>query len=290
MKSIFKWMIICFTVAVILPGCQTSENASPESSGEEAVKSVLYTTVVKYTKEKDSDQDYLEIAQRSQKLFPLLEKRVKAFCVNAYNYQDIDGEGTPVYEMNTLHYPIEFDPNGHTIEVSRNYFEFFPAETADGTALQEQLSGDENTLVLLVPEKLKAQEKEVIKAQRERFYFEKVEAANEINKAAGISERIRLTQDDLELRIVYMKDGQRYQLLRPDLITEEDGCVVDPIVRIYSSQTHCNYAHSLLSQWTYFFADTDDPEKAFEQIRPDVNACKAEESFQKVKALFGEAE
>lgn len=55
------------------------------------------------------------------------------------------------------------------------------------------------------------------------------------------------------------------------------------MVEVYTGNVHCNYAHSLLSQWSYFYADTDDPKEAFELLRPSVEACGAAESFQKVE-------
>ncbi len=42
--------------------------------------------------------------------------------MDAYNYQTVDDEGTPLYTMNTPEVPIEIAPAGMSIQVSREYF------------------------------------------------------------------------------------------------------------------------------------------------------------------------
>ena len=101
--------------------------------------------------EDESDAKYLEIAQRSQKLLSLLEEKTGAFVMDAYNYQTVDDEGTPLYTMNTPEVPIEIAPAGMSIQVSREYFKWNPIETEDGLELEKQLVLDDLTLNLLVP-------------------------------------------------------------------------------------------------------------------------------------------
>ncbi len=283
MKHAEKLLFVLLPVFLLLAGCAAGKAPSSSPAAEPENTETLYATMIQYGGEDESTAAYLKIAERSKKLFPLLEEQVGAFSVNAYNYQTMDEDGTPLYTMNTLHYPIEIDPNGYTIEVSKNYFRYFPVETVEESPVENLLAEEDNTLNLLVPEQFRDQEQDIIKAHRERFYFEKVEAENEYNKSAGRPDRLDLRAEDLQINVIYVKDGQRYCLLRSDCAMDTGGWVTDPIVRIYTSNTHCNYAHSLLSQWTYFFADTSDPEEAFERILPAVKACGAEESFQKVQ-------
>ena len=56
-------------------------------------------------------------------------------------------------------------------------------------------------------------------------------------------------------------------------------------IRDSTGNIHCNYAHSNLSQWTYFYYDETDPEKAYEELQPYVEQCGAEESLQSVKQI-----
>lgn len=282
-KGIKKLLPSLLAAAVFLAGCGAGQGQGSEQAAEG--KKTLYATIVHYSGEDESFADYLEIAKRSQKLFPLLEENLNAFVMNAYNYQEIDEEGTPLYEENTLHYPVEIDPRGRAIQVSRNYFQLHPVETANGAPLEEQLKLEENTMNLLVPEHLREQETDILSAWREQFYFEKVEAENTYNQEAGITDRLELSPEDLEIHIIYVKGGQKYFTYRSDCAVKTDSWITDPIVELYTANIHCNYAHSNLSQWTYFPAGTNSAEEAFAEMRPFVQECGAEQSFQKVEPV-----
>lgn len=86
------------------------------------------------------------------------------------------------------------------------------------------------------------------------------------------------------MNVIYVEDGQRYPVYREDIVSE-DGFITDPVVQVYTGNIHCNYAHSNLSQWTYFYSDSGDPEKAYEDIRPYIAQCGAGESLQSVKRV-----
>lgn len=246
----------------------------------------IYKTVVQYTGENESTTQYLEIAERSAELFPLLEDNVGAFVMEAYNYQTIDDEGTPLYEMNGMDYPQEIDPAGQCIRVSRNYFQHNPIETADGSDLIEQIIYDDLTLNILVPEKYRDMEEQMIEAYRENFYFEKVHATNAYNEMAGIDTVLDIPEESLNVNIIYVKDGQRYFTFRSDCAVLTDNWITDPIVQIYTSNVHCNYAHSFMTQWLYFYSDAENAEGAYQDIEPYVKQCGAENSIQAVASLY----
>ncbi len=273
MKKTALCLALCLC-ALVLFGCQKGG----EKSGQH-----LYTTVLKYSGE-DDPQTYLEIAKRSQELLPLLEENAGAFVMNAYNFQDIDGEGTPLYEMNRMDLPVEIDPAGYCVSVDKNYLDIHGITTGGGIPASESLVIDDRTQNILVPEKYRDREQDIIEAYRSRFYFEKVEAENSYNEDAGLGELLGLNESDLTVNIIYVKDGQKYPVYREDIICE-DGSITDPIVQVYTGNIHCNYAHSNLSQWTYFFSDKKSPEEAYEALRPYVEQCGAEKSLQSVKLI-----
>ncbi len=282
MKRFKKLLPPILAAALFLSGCGADRE---QSTNFNSAGKTLYATAIQYSGEDESVEAYLEIAQRSQKLFPLLEENLGAFVMNAYNYQDIDGKGTPLYEENRLNYPVEIDPAGWTVQVSKNYFLLHPVKTTEGKPVEELLKLGENTMNLLVPESCRAQEAELLSAWREHFYFEKVEAENSYNQQAGKTERLKLSLEDLEIHIIYVQDGQRYFTYREDCAVETGGWITDPVVEIYTSNIHCNYAHSNLSQWTYFAADTENAQEAFAEMLPFVQECSAEQCFQKVEPV-----
>ena len=285
-RNITKFVAVMLSVALFLFGCgKHNENVEDDNDSRWRECKQIYTTVVQNSGEDDSTEKYLEIAERSNRLFQLLEKNVGVFVMDAQNYQDVDGEGTPCYEMNGQKYPVEINPYGQSIRVSKNYFKFNPIQTLDGSNLIEQIIYDDLTLNVLVPEKYKQMEEQIIEAYRADFYFQKVTAANDYNEMAGIKARADISEEELKVHIIYVKDGQRYFTFRQDCAVKLDNWITDPVVQIYTSNVHCNYAHSFMSQWVYFYSDSDSEEGAFEDIQPYVKQCGAESSFQKVYAI-----
>lgn len=280
----------CMMAFLLLSGCEKVSGGDPASvsnSKWEECKN-LYTTVVQYSGEDDSTEKYLEIAERSQKLLKLLEENEEAFVMNAYQYQSIDEDGTPLYTMNGSSYPVEIAPNGQCIQVSKNYFHFNPIETADGSALEEQIVYDDVTLNVLVPEKYREMEPQIIEAHRADFFFQKVTAENDYSEMAGMEKRSDMVESDLKVHIIYVKDGQRYFTCRTDCAAQTDNWITDPVVQVYTHNIHCNYAHSAMSQWVYFPSDAANEDGAFAVIQPFISQCGAENSFQKVKSVYKE--
>lgn len=109
-------------------------------------------------------------------------------------------------------------------------------------------------------------------------------AENSYNEDAGLHERLGLREEDLSVNIIYVKDGQSYPVYREDIVSE-NGCITDPIVQVYTGNIYCNYAHSNLSQWAYFYSDCEDPKDAYEVLRPYIEQCGAGESLQSVERL-----
>ena len=143
MRKRLTWAAL-LAALLTLAGCAGKEPAEPKWEDP------LYRTVVYNSGEDESDAAYLEIAQRSQKLLAVLEEKAGAFVMDAYNYQTVDDEGTPLYAMNHPEVPIEIAPAGMSVQVSREYFKWNPIETADGSELTEQIVQDDLTLNLLV--------------------------------------------------------------------------------------------------------------------------------------------
>ena len=124
MKKILEWTAL-LAALLALVGCTGKEAEEPR--WEES----LYRTVVYNSGEDESDAKYLEIAQRSQKLLSVLEEKAGAFVMDAYNYQSVDDEGTPLYTMNNLEVPIEIAPAGMSVQVSR--------EISNGIPLKQRM-------------------------------------------------------------------------------------------------------------------------------------------------------
>lgn len=285
MTNRLKFMALILLVLLSVTAC-SHQTSSKEQDEKWSDYKNFYTLSVHNTGEDESAEKYLEIAERSEKLFPLLEENVGAFVCDAYNYQSVDDDGTCLYTMNGLDYPSEIDPNGQSIRVSKNYFQYNPIETVDGSDLIERIIYDEFTLNILVPEKYQNMEEQIIEAYRENFYFEKVQATNDYNEMVGVNTILDVPEETLGINIIYVKDGQRYFTFRSDCAVPTDNWVEDPIVQIYTSNIHCNYVHSFMTQWVYYYSDKENANEAYEDIKDYVQNCGAADSIQKVLSVY----
>lgn len=286
-RHFFKIMAAVLGLTLLSAGCSQKSGGNSNAGQRNCWKDCkgIYATVVTYSSEDDT-KEYLKIAERSERVLRLLEENVNAFVMDAYNYQSEDDDGTPLYKMNELQYPVEIDPSGQSIRVSKNYFNFNPIETADGSDLSEAIIYDNVTLNILVPEKYRPMEEQIIEAYRKAFYFQKVTAAEDYNALAGIDEQVDISEDDLNIHIIYVKDNQQYFTFNAECACQTNNLITDPIVEIYTYNIHCNYAHSFMSQWVYFYSDSSTEKSAFAEILPYIKECGAEASFQKVYSIY----
>ena len=270
-----------FLVSLALAACTPAPSQQAKGTDSQGI----YATTLHNSGEDESTAAYLAIAQRSQQLLAQLEAHTATFVMDAYNYQSIDDQGTPLYTMNAHDLPVEIAPNGHCIRVSPNYFAQNPIETADGAPLLDQLVQDPRTLNLLVPEQYRSQEADLLAAHLADFYFQTVTATNDYNEMSGQPERLSLTPADLSIHLIYVKDGQRYFTYRADCAPQTGNWITDPVVQIYTGNIHCNYAHSILSQWCYYPSDATSPEAAYQELLPYITACGAQASLQQLDPI-----
>lgn len=106
MKKLLCYITCIAFVVMIFAGCQNKSQM--EENPNVGKTENIYATSVKYTAENEGTQSYLEIAQRSDALFRLLEENADAFVMDAYNYQAIDDSGKMVYTENKLSLPISY--------------------------------------------------------------------------------------------------------------------------------------------------------------------------------------
>ena len=72
---------------------------------------------------------------------------------------------------------------------------------------------------------------------------------------AGLGTMLDISEESLNINIIYLKDGQNYFTFHSDCASTTDNRIVAPVAMIYTSNIYCNYAHSIVSQWLYFYHD-----------------------------------
>lgn len=274
--------------AMLLAGCGAEPPPSSTPSVTSAVPlkqpaTYLYRLKMENTGESTNSETELQHLERSQKAFEELEEKCDLMLMDAYNYH-ADGEGTPRYAQKTLQYPAEIDPNGKCIRVNDCYLAEHPVETVGG---QELEGYSDTTLFLLVPEKYRRMEADILKAYQEDFYFEKVTMENGYNGMASRPERSTLTMDDLTVHITYIKNGQKFYTYRPeDCAVKDGGWVTDPIIKVYSGNIHCAYTHNFLFERScYFGSEKATPEEAYQEILPVLTQTGMQKNIQQVELV-----
>ncbi len=280
-----KFAVVIIFISIIIIICTLFLNNKNKTSSKWEKYKNFYTTVVHNTGENESSKKYLTIAKRSEKLLPLLEEKAGAFIMDSYNYQDIDENGTPLYEMNNLKYPKEIDPNGESIRISKNYLKYNIIKGVNNKPIENQMIYDDLTLNILVPKKYKSKEKQILKAYKDNFYFEKVTAENDYNKMADIKERMDIKKNDLKINIIYVKDGQKYFTFNKESASKTDNYITDCIVQIYTHNIHCNYAHSFLTQSTFLYSKKENEKEVYNDILIYLKECNAQKSVKRVVSL-----
>lgn len=247
----------------------------------------LYKTSINYTGQAEDEAYNISLSEKMKDFLHDMEEKHNGFVMDAYNYQYVEEENDYVYNLNELNnVPIEISPNGYSITVSKNYFKYNPILTAKGEAIDSLIQYDDNIQNILVPEKYADKENEIIKAFKEVFYFEKVEVDNIYREKLGL-ELNHSKLDDLKINIIYVKDNQNYFTFDNEISPKTNNFITDPIVTIYTENTHCTYAQAYLTQNFYFTEESlKDENGAITSITPLVKKHNLENSIKKVESVY----
>ena len=107
--------------------------------------------------------------------------------------------------------------------------------------LQVSLKVDENCMNLIVPEKYKELEKNIIEEYLEYFYYVAETVPNYYNEELG---RELIYLDGLEVNIIYVKNNQKYFSYNFDSGVKDNNFIIDPIVIIPNELFDSSYFYS----------------------------------------------
>ena len=211
------------------------------------------------------DYEQIELAQRLMLLFDVLEDEMGAFICDTWNYQVIDGKPRYEYNLYEEYAPVQIDSYGQSIRVSEGYFIHNPIETSDGSNLLDGVIHMDDTMNILVPEQYRNLEEGIIRAFRERFYFDKILVENIYNERQG--EPLNTTEEsELNINIIYVKDGQSYFAYNRDIATKSSNLITDPTVIIYTPNFHPIQIHAMMTRGIFVFDEDRDIESLYKSI------------------------
>ncbi|TBX38949.1 hypothetical protein [Bacillus thuringiensis] len=220
--------------------------------------------------------------------YHLIELEKKAFIMHAPNYFLVDSPDGPKYSYQTRTYnePELYGLYGQSIVIDKNYLTFNPIKGVLSDNPLENIKNNSNVLNVLVPEKLKSKEDMIKRELINDFYFQKVEVKNIYNKDNN-QEMERLTKDELDINIIYVKNNQKYFTYSIDYGSpKEKYKITDPIAIIYNDSIDSSFITAYASSSMYFKDSSKEP---YKNIEPYLKTSKTKDKVNFVTSVFNTA-
>lgn len=247
---------------------------------------------IKSSTEWDSDDEMISVSKRNIEVFKLLEQNFGGFICDTNNYDIIDGKERYKWvnwddeENQEQVFSIKFDYEGHCISVSKNYFDYNKVLTINNNDIREQLKEDTNTVNILVPEKYKNREQDIINIYRDYMMFNNVEVANIYTDRLGLSKDTRLS-DDFNVNIIYVKNDQKYFSFKPEIAVKSNNYIEDCIVIVLSPETiHPVQMYGVMTRGLFSPMSTKNIDSEEDQIKQLFLNLDSEDSFFKLKSVY----
>ncbi|MCL1989791.1 MAG: DUF1430 domain-containing protein [Defluviitaleaceae bacterium] len=200
------------------------------------------------------------------------------FIMNVADIDWFDG-----YKEAGLDAPYEYYPEGYTITVSPNFFQFNPIETLNGVAIKDQIIWDDHVLNVLIPEALMPREAAVYQFYLGRFYHQKVHVSNIFNEELNLP-LYEKSIDELSVNLIYVKDNQYYFSFNYWWVSPRTGGrLLDPTVRIYTGNIDLSSLTAMMTSSFYFYTDALNP---FDEILPFITESGLESVIFRVDSVF----
>lgn len=241
----------------------------------------IFKTVTKYNGQTDLKQEQ-KSNQRLKQFYIDIEEELGAFVIDSSNYSE-DGN-TYLYEDYPECEEFPYKPNCEAITVNFNYFKHNPIHSINGN-IKEQMEIDDKTLNLLVPEKYKKIEKQLIPIYKEYFHFRKVEVENIYNEEIGLPLN-DTKMKDLDVNIIYVRNNQTYFTFDIDKAKLDNNVILDPITIVDTGNFDASDYSSYISSSLYFESNPNDG--AFENLNPYIQKYGLESTLQSVDSLYEE--
>ena len=160
-----------------------------------------------------------------------------------------------------------YSPAGRSVTIDYNYLKLNKIEFLNDMTIDDVIDHSENTLNLLVPEKLKQYKNKIIKNYTDYANFQKVEVYNIYANALGT--KIKQIDDvNTKINIIYTKNNQNYFTYNKDTGNAKNE-INDPIAILYKGDFHNSYLAAMMTS-SAFIID-DDPGMAFNNLSKELD-------------------
>ncbi|WP_239255869.1 DUF1430 domain-containing protein [Listeria ilorinensis] len=162
-------------------------------------------------------------------LYKELVKEKKGFIVDASNFMVLQKDPYKfLFEENIRSEQDAYGMNGNSITIDENYLLHNPIHSSK-VNINEKMIHDDNTLNILVPEKLKEKEEMIKNVMLDDFFEQKVNWKNSVYKKIDVPQ-VNTQKEDLNINIIYVDNQQKYFTFTSSAgVPENQYSIIDPI-------------------------------------------------------------
>lgn len=234
----------------------------------------IYATSVQYM-----TSSYMERRPYEERVKEFYIKEIDFFSIlDASNY-DFLSQGTPLYEANT-NSEIEqlTSPDGKRITMNPTYLKWNPIYNKEGRRVNEShLLFTENTLNVLVPERLSEYTEEIKNSYLEDFLFQTYTIPHDIYE-----ENTSLMNP--EINIIYIKDGQSFLTNNSKIMGDENNTIIDPVIVVDTGNLDASQYFSWFSSSVFFKKEMG--QTGYETIEPILYKNNMKDLIQIVTPIY----
>ncbi|MCL1989712.1 MAG: DUF1430 domain-containing protein [Defluviitaleaceae bacterium] len=222
------------------------------------------------------DRDY---SMRKIAFYEAMSEQFMGFFMNPGGIEDIDDDFSPYEGINVL-----TSPHGNRITISPNFLKLNPIEALNGIPIIDQLVWDDNVFNLLVPERLRSYEEEIVENYLGHFYLQVVHVSNIYNRNLDLPLN-ETTIEAFSLNLIYVEADQYYFSFDSWVRPGTGGRILDPIAVIHTGNFDPSFVNSNMTSSFYFQTDALNP---YEAILPLLVEHGLDAAIPRVNSVFDE--
>lgn len=256
---------IAFLVAIFIFGSLAINNYIQLNyrlnalSDWEMAKNIYSTRVYSVGQSTDLAID-LDIMTRKLDFYSSMERENNAFIMDSRNILFYDMGAMPYQDMDSAP-PMELSPHGFRVTISPNFLNFNPIIAVNGVPILEQVIYNPYVLNILVPEKFKPYEEEILSLYLEYFHYSSVTIDNIYNYDLGF-ELNNTPIEMFNINIIYVENNQDYFSFNERVRPENGNNIRDPIAVLYTGSVHPSRLSSTMSGNFFFYTESIDAHSA----------------------------
>ncbi|MDN4865850.1 DUF1430 domain-containing protein [Priestia megaterium] len=229
----------------------------------------------------DFNQWTYETGIKSKQLFALASKKGAMLIKPSDGITDKEIiENKSINDQNFENY---LDPyEGNVIQVNNNYLKNNPVYNLKGEKISN-IKSNENSLVVLVPEKFTDRKNEILQSYSEWYQFKRYIDEDVHNESMG--KKIK-KHDKTRVKLIFIKNGQKHFLYNPNFESKNQNYIKDSLIMIINSKnmgadSYLNYMSS-----GYFFPYVGNAKNPYDEVEQDIKSAGLENTILTSPSLY----